>query len=640
MTPNIRRRLISAAAVTIMLFLSGTGWMSAVGAAEGELTQIGGNGPTTCERTGSEAGLSLLPPPQAGIGGDGFRGTPGISGIASDMSGRGLYMAYGGQIFDRGSTIAGVDHPPIVPGKPAPLGSRENGARADATDLTGLTSIAADPYGRFLWVGLAPSSIYDPSTQTRTNVTGAIRRVDLLDPNKPITTVKSVDKTPVAMSADGNGNLYVAENTSVAGKSGSVYRLDAAGNRTELAQANSPRGIAVDVSGSHLFLSDTDTDGGGVVYRVTGRSLQVVADTTTLHRDSGSPSMNPVGLAIGHETDGQSLPTARYLYIADQQQADPKIGLLSASRVLRVDLSESPPVITTVAGGGSKFVSSADDGRTANIAAKFLAADISGHVYIAASDQCAIFALQTPSPFRLNTVVTNPPAATNTTLPSGGSRTGDNESTAHDPAPAGNGNTQADPGTGASQGNQTQIVPGSQTQVQAQPQTEIRVIDQGNVVTAPQQTGQPTVEPVPTPTGAAQFTPTPVQAPAPVQTPTPADVSTAVAPDPGPTSAAIADAAPAVPAAPVVAPVPPAPASAPPPAAQQPVANPGLVHGDSGAAPTRGATRYAMVRNDDDQPIAALAMAGAAAILAVFICVMFVAPGASTKPKPRPKGAY
>jgi hypothetical protein len=69
------------------------------------------------------------------------------------------------------------------------------------------------------------------------------------------------------------------------------------------------------------------------------------------------------------------------------------------------------------------------------------------------------------------------------------------------------------------------------------------------------------------------------------------------------------------------------------------VSNAGLAHGDSGE-PTRGATRYAMVRNDDEQPIAALAMAGAGGLLAMFLCVMVVAPGAASKAKPRPRRAY
>ena len=630
MTTTIQRRTRGALAATILLFLSGLGWMNSVGAAEGQLTQIGGNGPTTCERTSAEIGLTQLPPPPGGISGGGFRRTPGVKAIASDMYGRALYMAYGSQILDRTSIIAGVYQPPVDPSKPAlPPARQDEGAPAAQTDLSGLETIAVHPFGSHLWVALPPKTIPDPDSAKVETIPGRIRQLDLADATKPVTTFKTLlgSSSVAAMAADGKGNLYVAEST------GALYRLNAAGNRTDLATVTAPTGMAVDVTGSHLYVSgQVDTTSPRAVYRVVGSSLQMIAGGTILHRDSGSSSMNPVGLAIGHEIDGGS-PTARYLYIADFQMTDLQSGL-SAGRVVRVDLKENPPVITTVAGGGRTFTSSAEDARTANLAPKFLAADIAGHVYIAASDQCAIFSLQTPPPFRLNPAVTNPPAATNTTLPSGGSRTGDNESTAADPAPAGNGNPQVDAAPGgqpAGQGTQTQIVPGSQTQVQPQPQTELRIIDQGNVVPTPDQAGQLTVDPVPTPGPAAQFTPTPTPTPTPA-----ADVSAVVVPDAGPSGAAVAEVAPVAPPAPG-----PAPASAPPPAAQQPVSNVGLAHGDS-AAPARSATRYAMVRNDEEQSlVAALAMAGAGAgIVAVFLCVMFVAPGASSKPKPRPKGAY
>jgi hypothetical protein len=169
-----------------------------------------------------------------------------------------------------------------------------------------------------------------------------------------------------------------------------------------------------------------------------------------------------------------------------------------------------------------------------------------------------------------------------------------------------------------------------------QPQTELRILDPGNALTAPQQAGQVTVQPVSAPGSAAQFTPTVSPAPTPAT-----DAGTVTLADPGTSTAGVvADAVPAVPAAPAVAPVPPPPASGLPPVVPQPVSNPGLVHGDS-AQPVRGATRYAMVRNDEEQSLAAaLAVAGAGVVVAVFLCMMFVAPGASSKPKPRPKGAY
>jgi hypothetical protein len=89
---------------------------------------------------------------------------------------------------------------------------------------------------------------------------------------------------------------------------------------------------------------------------------------------------------------------------------------------------------------------------------------------------------------------------------------------------------------------------------------------------------------------------------------------------------------------PVPDPSPIAASGAPPPAAPQPVSNIALVGGDTQAA--RGAARYAMVRNDDDSAMAAATMALGGVVLAVFLCVLLVAPGTSSGPKPRPKGAY
>jgi hypothetical protein len=47
-----------------------------------------------------------------------------------------------------------------------------------------------------------------------------------------------------------------------------------------------------------------------------------------------------------------------------------------------------------------------------------------------------------------------------------------------------------------------------------------------------------------------------------------------------------------------------------------------------------------MVRAEDDSSAAGFLVAGGALLLAVFICTLFVAPGGSSTPKPRPRGAY
>ena len=578
------------------------GGLFPAGAAEGDLTRVGGN-PTGCP-TLEQMQADFQRPAEKrfkplALSGGVFTESRGIQAIASNplVGGPGgLYLLSGEQILGSTSIIA----------ESLTVGDDEVLAKSFITE-----GIAA--YGNSLWV--VQSKQNTSTVPGATLLPGRVRRVDL-DTQTVATVAPTNGPNPTAIAADSAGNLYVTEDNQA---NDAVYMIGSAGP-IALPSVADPTGIAVDVLGAEVFVAGSEG-----VHRLVGTSKQLIAGPGITHSDGTPQVAAPTAVAVGHEIVEGQAPRARYVYIAD------------GGRVVRVDLKGTSPTITTVAGGGPETVTSGPvRARNAKLSARSitLAADIAAHVYIADPDQCAVYQLDTPSPVALNTVVTNPSALTNTTVPTGGGRTGDNESTAPapDPAPAGNGNTQLDTATGgqpAGQGSQTQIVPGSQTQVQP-PQTELRVIDQGNVVTAPQQAAQPSVEPVPTP----------APAPTPAPTPTPADVSTAVAPDPGPSSAAVADAGPAVPPAPAAAPVPPAPASAPPPAAQQPVSNVGLAHGDS-AAPTRGATRYAMVRNDEEQSVvAALAMAGAGVMVAVFLCVMFVAPGASSKPKPRPKGAY
>ena len=92
-----------------------------------------------------------------------------------------------------------------------------------------------------------------------------------------------------------------------------------------------------------------------------------------------------------------------------------------------------------------------------------------------------------------------------------------------------------------------------------------------------------------------------------------------------------------------VAPPPPTPepaatASAVPGAPQSAFNSPGLVSADG--QPARGATRYAMVREEDDVALTGVALLVGGAMSAVFLCAMLAAPRAASKPKPRPRGAY
>lgn len=593
--PHRRPALLGMGFVLLLAVQYLLGWTTQVQAAEGQLTRIGGNAaacPTDeAVRADFFKPLAERMKPTA-ITSAGYTRDRGIAAVASDLSGRGLYILSGEQILDRSSIVA------------TNLAVGDDPASAKNVRTVG---IAVDPNGGSLWlVQASADGVGSPADR--------VRRIDLTSSSHEVTTVAKTGPNPTAIAADARGNLYVTQ------RSGDITLIGPGGSRTTIGNIPGAQAVAVDVTGTEIYVAGT-----GGVYRLGGAGTQLIAGTSIAPVDGTPAVTTPTALALGHETDGRAIG-ARYLYIADR------------GRIVRVDLHALSPTITTVAGGGAAFVDSTSDARTAKLSPLIsLAADFAGHIFIADSDQCAIFQLETPAPFAMNTAITQPPGVTNTTAPNGGSRAGDADKPVPDSAGASNGGGQTNGGGAGQQSSgpnpQTQIVPGSQTNVQPQPQTELRIIDQGNAVTTPNQVVQPSVNAVPTQAGAAQFTPTPAASPTPTPTPTP-DAGTVTLVDPGTShAAAIADPSAAAPAAPAPAPVP------PPPAAQQPVSNVGLAHGDA-PAPARGATRYAMVRNDEDQSVAGVAMAGAGALVALFLCVLFVAPEASSKPKPRPKGAY
>jgi hypothetical protein len=607
-TPTARR--ILAACLLALVAVLATPPVPDAGAAEGDLTVIGGQGPDDPNAPRQNDNCELRegqtrPAPDSVAGGV-FSHNVGMTGIAVDPGGQQLFVASAGRVLGYNGVVAG------------------NGTRVPATEpvpaadsmLGHIVGLAVDPAGNALWIIAGNAG------------PGAVYRMNLKAPGNPIVQVSGTDSTPKAIAADGRGNAYVAE------VAGTIHKVSATGSVTQLASIKA-QGIAVDTRDESVFVTS-----GNFVYRLAGSGQEMIAGGLIPHADGGDPALSfPHGLAIGHEfADGDI--RSKYLYIADQLN----------HRVLRVDLLSSPRIITTVAGGGATFKAGTNKGTEVRVEPTFLAADSSvpAHLYIAASNQCAVFRLETPAAFRLPTEATLPPGGvTNTTLPPDTGGTRDNTeggSTAGADQGQGGAVTQPNPPP-------NQLVPGADgTPAAAQPQTELRVIDQGAAATAPDPAAQPIAEPAPTPAPAptAQVTPAPTPAaPSPAPAPTPAvDAGPAAVADPGTSGAgAAAEAAPVTPAAPAPAPVPapPAPASAPAPTAPgaEPAANVGLAHGDT-EAPARGATRYAMVRADaDDAPVAALAMAGAgAALLATFLCALLVAPGAASKPTPRPRRAH
>jgi hypothetical protein len=449
----------------------------------------------------------------------------------------------------------------------------------------------------------------------------AVRYVNLLESVPTIRTIAGAAagttitaSTSSVMTADTKGRVFIGDAVS-----GTIYRLDkASGKPTTLTTLKGGVGsLSVDAGAMGLYAA---APGGENVLRV--------------NPDTGASAV----VAGGGASNQDNVPATSARIRVEAVAVDPFGGQLYISdgvthRIRKVDLLEG--TINSVVGSGQTEYQ--DGGKAASFAFHepfAIAVDLTGSVFMLIPNDCALFMAVTPAVIFTPPPPTKPlppqPPDTTQTGGTGQDSTNTGSQTAQETVGGGN------QGAAAQQGgaNQTHILPGDSASGAAQPQTELRIIDQGNAITAPNQATQ----------APAQFSPSPAQTP----TPTPAaDSGTVAVSDPGSSTAAVPDLSPtappapaAVPVPPAPAPVPPAPASAPPPAATQPVTNPGLVHGDS-AAPTRGATRYAMVRNDEQQSLtAALAMAGAGVVIAVFLCMMFVAPGPSSKPKPRPKGAY
>ena len=617
------RRLAFAASFALL-----TGWPAALPSAAqtnaGDVSKIGGQGlDIAChdENLANKANWGDDGTPPLGSARFNFNSFTNVHSIAVDAGGTNVFVPDRSVVRGLLGPVAGVaggDPVPsststtsTLPGTPRGLvGAAAEGADPRAVALKPI-AVAVDAGGDHLYV-LEPN---------------AVRQVNLRATPPAIYTIagSAVGTTVTAgvgsgLAADKFGHVFLGDS------SGALYRLDAAGKQPVRLGALESGSISVDAGGTALY-GVTENNTVSRIDPVSGATSKVAGGGTAT--SDGVPATSallttPIAVAVD--------PLGGHLYISD-----------GSARIRMVDLATG--IINTVVGSGQSGYQA--EGEAASFSmnvVRALAVDLVGNVYMLVPDDCAIFMAVTPA------VIFTPPPPTNPPAPQPPPSTPSAPTSQESSNPGGHTAPQTVGGGNQSPGAQQGGAPANQPQVgqgdhgaAVNPQTELRIIDQGNVVTTPDQVAQGAVNPGPTPAGAAQFTPTPAPAPAPTPSPTPTpDAGTVTLVDPGASNAAaVADpSAVALPAAPAAAPVPPPAASAPlPPAAPQPVSNVGLAHGDS-PAPARGATRYAMVRNDEEQSVAGLAMAGAGALAAIFLCVMFVAPGASSKPKPRPKGAY
>jgi hypothetical protein len=593
------------------VFLTAAAVPGPASANPGDLTFVAGQGPTDAcfaggGQLGSPHGYTDMP----------FNNNAGIGGLAVTAARR-LFVAAQGLVLDADSVVAG--------GGTTPADAATGSEQATSVALGNVTGVAVNPLGTVLWISEQLTDV--PGSA------GRVRRVNLQDGT--ITTIagagtltgpaaegrpasKAALNTPKAIATDGVGNVYVAD----AGV-GNIYKIDTLGNLSTIGHNPAPLALAVDASGSQVFVSDK-----AQVYRLDGTAGgEVVAgggSSASLPGDPPGPATNALigvaySLAVDNRVSADGVE-ARYLYIGD----------IGAGHVYRVDLATN--MLTTVAGGGTAFQTSGT-ATDSHFSPTRLAVDYLGNLIVAAANECAILRVETPPAIALQPPGNNPPAGPpNNVKP-------DDPKTIPDP--------KETPGPGPATNNVTPQAGGSSTA--ADPKTAIINSTPSNAVNPPAPNSA-------TPANAAVGDGGVTQA----VTPGPAPVGPVASPNPGPGGVlgppvapqpvgAPPPLAPVPPAAGAPAPVPvpapppaagPAAGTSPPPAAPQPVANVGLA-GPGGDAPIpKGAARYAMVRADDDSSTATLAMAVGALALAAFLCVLFVAPGASSRPKPRPKGAY
>lgn len=497
-----------------------------------------------------------------------------------------LYLGERNYVRDFPGLVAGV-RGSANPGSP----KGKQGADADGVPAreayVAPAAIAVDPDGKNLYIAEGGSP------------NGSLRKVGL--GTRTIESFATITSQPVDVAADENGYVYVG------GRDGSITKMDVSGNKTDLQAVTALTGLAVDPSGSRLFASSGNAH---TVVKIDplspGISPQSVAGEQGREGSTGDGGRADAALLSKPQAVALD-PTGNNLYVLDQTGP----ANANKNKVRHVDLTVSPSMISTVVGEGA--TTKAKDLRFQGFD---LVVGPGNTLFILDKDQCEVRLVQDPR---------NAPPTTLTTLEGAGQQTLTTNTTLNLTTPP--------------------------TSVPA----VVEITDPATVVNS---------DPVPTPNADTDAVGSGVQTDAPARSFSPnvggspfqatspnfggnanfganpgvgADPSSAVVapnPAPDPAASAVVVNAPPHPVAPAAT-----PGSVLPPGAPQPaVNNPGLVSADREAA--RGATRYAMVRNEDESSMTGAATLVGGAIVTVFLCLMIAAPRAASKPKPRPRGAY
>jgi DNA-binding beta-propeller fold protein YncE len=309
------------------------------------------------------------------LGGSGSAGTLNGVGTAANFSGPWGVAAdpIGQYVFIADSTRHVIRQLEIVSGTVSILAGLASGSGSSAVDGVGTAARFKTPAG--LTIDTAANFLYVADSGNN-----CIRRVDVA--TSTVTTVttnggSSAFSHPQGVAIDATGQLLFVADTSnhrvrkVVLSSGVVSTLAGSGNSGNAdntgvsARFSSPRDIAIDPTGSFLYVADSGN------HRV--RKIVIASGVVTTFVGSGAGVVNAIGTSatfrnpFGIATD----PTGQVLFVADHGN----------NRIRLVNISSR--AVTVIAGSGSSISADGLSQRSAFSNPRGIAVDPSGRfVYV------------------------------------------------------------------------------------------------------------------------------------------------------------------------------------------------------------------------------------------------------------------
>ena len=591
----------------LAVLVAGVLTAGAAGAAPGDVTRVAGQGPdancTADLRVDPVTGSPVLPPKTTGLQASSdtkWNYHTNFGAIA--VGGGRLYVAQANRVRGPNGLVVG-----LAPGSVA--ATDPDGAPATKVSLGAIEALAADPAGNHLYFAERVTS-GAASGQTRIWHVGLTAATPLV---RNVATVGTVG----GIAADASGRLFVGEasgGVSVAPPGRHPFPARGASRATSPASPWTRRVPTCSPPTPPATRCCTSMSAPGTDLSPSPARLARATPATTASRHW------PASTAHARRRSTASVCT-----FIDQPTG--------TARVRRIDLETL--TITTVVGPGA-----AGQAAALNVPGRTLAVS-NRNVYLGDFNRCQVLMIESAVAV-VPPVVNNPPAPPPPNNTGGTGGTGNATNPGADQGAPAPGSAQGSPGnasTAERRAVQAPAAPAARTRRESSPAPR-RAPNTTGIISST--TGAEGAAAGPSPQGSAGGVETAAGWSTAANAPTAPAATPSAGSAPAPQPSAAPPPAPQPPAAPeaFAAVDPGATASAPadsaaeagsvlPPGSPQPAGHVAPAGADDGAA-SRGAARYAMVRNDEEQPswLGLLAMAGGGALVAVFLCVMLVAPRA------------